>query len=437
MSTAKSKLSSHPGGPENPYDLHTIADAFDKLQTWIAQYGDVISIPPLKRKDPCFFINNADMLKHILVSNHKNYVKGAAFDRVKLLLGNGIIVSDGTFWRKQRRMIQPAFGKEVIAEIFQNMKGCNFAILDDWQKRAAEDGTINITDLTNELALEIILRAIFSIDFDEITRGDDGNPFSILTDNSTRDLQLAVKFRELKQLLQKFIDKRRQATDRPNDFLTAFIEARDKDSGEAMTDKELLDELVTLIVAGSETSAATMNWVWYLLSQHPEVEAKVHAEIDAASFDDAPDFMQCIELSYLKQVIEEALRLYPPVWLYSRKAIDDDTVGSFEIPAGTDIFISPYFLHRNKDYWDDADAFNPERFSDENIKKRHKFAFIPFSAGPRRCIGDFFGTVEAQIHFAILARHFKLRLQNTEALELEPEVNLRTKNPFIMKIERR
>lgn len=435
MTASQSNTPSLPAGPPTPYDLHTIAASFDQLQQWIAEYGDIFPVQPLKRKDPAIFINDPDVLKHILVSNHKNYTKGVVFERVKLMLGNGIIVSDGPHWRKQRRMIQPAFNKDVIAEIFNHMKVCNLRILEDWQKRAGDE--LNITDLTNELALEIIMRAIFSDDYEDIIDGDEGNPFSILTDSSARDLQLAVKFRALNKLILRFIDKRRNATHKPVDFLTTFLDARDKDTGKAMSDKELLDELMTLIVAGSETSAATMNWVWYLLSQHPEVEERVHAEIDAASYEQAPDFMQCAELGYLKQVIEEGLRLYPPVWLYSRKAIGNDKVGTITIAAGTDVFISPYFLHRHKNYWPDAETFNPDRFAEQNVKQRHKFAFIPFSAGPRRCIGDFFGTVEAQIHFAILARHFRLRLCGSQELELEPEVNLRTKHPFIMKIERR
>jgi len=435
MTISQSNTAAYPPGPKTPYDLHTIADAFDHLEQWVDLYGDIFYIPPLKRKDPAFFINNPDALKHILVNNNKNYTKGVVFDRVKLLLGNGIIVSDGTFWRKQRRMIQPAFGKDVIAEIFQHMKECNFRILENWQQNIGNE--INITDLTNELALEIILRAIFSVDYDEIVGGKEGNPFSILTDSSARDLQLAVKFRALGKLILTFIEKRRNASEKPVDFLTTFIEARDKESGEGMTDKELLDELMTLIVAGSETSAATMNWVWYLLSQHPDIEKKVHAELDAASYELAPDFMQCTELKYLKQVIEEALRLYPPVWLYSRKAVESDTVAGIEIPAGADIFISPYFLHRHKNYWPDAEKCDPERFAEQNVKQRHKLAYIPFSAGPRRCIGDFFGTVEAQIHFAVLARHFRLVKTDRHKLELEPEVNLRTRYPFIMRIEQR
>lgn len=422
-------------GPATPYDLHTTADAFARLQEWIGQYGDIFPIQPLKRKTPALFVNQPDVLKQILVNNNRNYTKGVVFDRVKLLLGNGIIVSDGPFWRKQRRMIQPAFDKQVIAAIFDDMKVCNLRLLEDWRQRVGTE--INITQLTNELALEIILRAIFSRDYEDIVSGRDGNPFSILTDSTARDLQLAVKFRALREHVLKFVSRRRKVTDKPVDFLTTFIEARDKDTGEPMTDKELLDEIMTLIVAGSETSAATMNWVWYLLALHPDVEQIVHAELDEAAYAQAPDFLQCAGLHYLKQVIEEALRLYPPVWLYSRKAIAEDKVGDIEIAAGTDIFISPYFLHRHPGYWSDPEVFDPERFSEENSKQRHKFAYIPFSAGPRRCIGDFFGTLEAQVHFAILARNFRLRLAQAQPLELEPEVNLRNSYPFIMKIETR
>jgi cytochrome P450 len=332
-------------------------------------------------------------------------------------------------------MIQPAFNKDVIATISERIKQCNLRLLQDWKNQAGAQ--INITQLTNELALEIILRSIFGDDFETRVIEHGKNPFSILTDSNTRDLQLAVKFRALGKIVQQVIDHRRSRPSDSVDFLNTFIHARDKDTGESMTDREMIDEVMTLIVAGSETSAATMNWVWFLLSQHGDIEEKVHAEIDNLEFDQAPSFEQLHELKYLRQVIEEALRLYPPVWLYSRKAIADDVVAGFEIPAGSDIFISPYFLHRNPRYWPDPERVDPERFTEESIKQRYKQAYIPFSAGPRRCIGDFFGIAESQIHFAILAKHFRLAMATIDRVELEPEVNLRPVNPFIMTLHKR
>ncbi|MCZ6883510.1 MAG: cytochrome P450 [Gammaproteobacteria bacterium] len=435
MTTNQTPTVSRPTGPEMPYDLHTTTDAFEHLQRWIGQYEDIFPVTQVARTSSAFVVNEADALKHILINNHKNYLKGVVFERVKMLLGNGIIVSDGAFWRRQRRMIQPAFGKDVIARISERIKQCNLAVLADWKGLVGQ--SINITQLTNELALEIILRAVFGDDYETLVLQEGKNPFAILTESNIRDLQLAVKFRALGKTVQDVIDHRRSVASTSDDFLNSLMQAIDKETAQPMTDREMIDEVMTLIVAGSETSAATMNWVWFLLSQHRDIEAKVHAEIDSLQFDQAPSFEQLQAMEYVRQVIEEALRLYPPVWLYSRKAIDEDQVAGINIPAGSDIFISPYFLHRNSRYWSNPERVDPERFTKEAKKQRHKQAYIPFSAGPRRCIGDFFGIVEVQIHIAILAKNFRLDMPTLKRVELEPEVNLRSVNPFIMTLHQR
>ena len=424
----------YPAGPTTAYDMNTTPECFIQLGEWVKQYPDIFSLAPEKRKNMSLFVNQPDYLKQILVSKHDHYQKGVGFERVKMLLGNGIIVSDGPFWRKQRRMIQPAFGKDVIAQLVDQVKQANLQLLEKWHELAKQQAVINITDATNELALEIILRALFSEDLDAIFTQAGGNPFSILTDDSARDLKLAVKFRGLTKLVGHIIEQRRQHTSTRTDFLSVFMDARDKETDEPMSDKELIDEVMTLIVAGSETSATTLNWAWYSLSQHPEVEAKLHAEVDNASYEHVPGFENIMELAYTRQLTEEVLRLYPPVWLFTRKTIEQDKLGDYDVLPGTDIFISPYYLHRHPAYWDEPEKFNPERFTPEAIKQRHKFAFIPFSAGPRRCIGDFFGIAESQIHFGLMSRYFKMEHVNDHPVELAPEVNLRTKHPINMRI---
>jgi len=427
-----------PPGPDTPYDLNTTAECFSQLQTWVEAYPDIFALTPVKRKDMSLFVNQPEYLKHILISNHEAYQKGVGFERVKMLLGNGIITSDGPFWRKQRRMIQPAFGKDVIASLTEQIKQLNLKLLEQWHDLAKQNAIINITDATNELALNIILRSLFSEDMDTVLKEAGHNPFAILTDSSSRDLKLAVKFRALTHLIADLIKKRRDNLDPERiDFLNIFIQARDKDSGEPMTDKEMIDEIMTLIVAGSETSATTMNWVWYCLSQHPEVAAKLHHEVDQASYDLIPGFEHVEELPYTRQVVEEVLRLYPPVWMYSRKAIKQDKLGEYDVMPGTDIFISPYFMHRHADFWPQPDKFDPARFETEAVKQRHRNAFIPFSAGPRRCIGDFFAMVEAQVHFGLMCRHFTMSHIDDHPIELAPEVNLRTKHPINMRLHTR
>ncbi|MEJ2449441.1 MAG: cytochrome P450 [Gammaproteobacteria bacterium] len=424
-------------GPDVPYDLHTSTESFEQLAQWVGEYGDVFPITQKTRKAPALFVNDPDVIKHILIKNNRNYLKGVGFERVKMLLGNGIIVSDGPFWRRQRRMIQPAFGREVIAELTSQIKKLNLELLDRWQRLAAQSATINITEETNELALQIILRSLFSDDLDRIFEEQQGNPFSILTDDSARDLKLAVKFRGLTRIVGELIARRRQQRREYMDFVSSFMAARDKDTGEPMTDKELIDEVMTLIVAGSETSATTFNWTWYSLSQYPEVLATAQQEVDHAGYEKVPGFGDMEALPYIHQLVGEVLRVYPPVWLFTRKAIARDEVKGINIAPETDIFISPYFMHRHPDYWPQPEHFDPRRFTESAIKSQHKTAYLPFSAGPRRCIGDFFAMVESQLHFGLMLRHITMEYVADHPIELAPEVNLRTRYPISMRLHQR
>ena len=354
-----------------------------------------------------------------------------------MLLGNGIIVSDGSYWRKQRRMIQPAFSRQCIEQLTVKMQKANELWLGSWLQKAEAGTSIDVTAEVSELSLEIILRSLFSDDLDMLTEQEGGNPFAILTEDMARDIQLAIRFRALRKLVQQLIDRRRGSETRHHDFLEAFIDARDKTTQEGMTDEEIINEVMTLIIAGHETSATTLNWAWYLLSQNAVAESRLHEEIDRVVAGDIPSFVEVAQLQYTRQIIEETLRLYPPVWLYSRTALADDRVAGYDIPAGTNIFFTPYYLHRHPQYWHEPENFRPERFAPQELKKRHKFAFIPFSAGPRRCIGDYFSIVEMQIHLGTMAKIFRLQMDKQNPVALDPQINLRCKNNIMMKLSRR
>ncbi len=426
-----------PPGPAERFDINMTEASFDRISGLLTEYGDICRIQSPTRKSDTYLINHPDYIKHVLLKNHQNYNKGIGFDRVKMLLGNGIIVSDGPFWRRQRRMMQPAFNRKVIGKLSEQIQRCNRDLYKQWQQQAEDEEVIDITQAASEVSLQIVLRALFSDDLDIMVEHQGGNPFSFLTEDTSRDMQLVLKFRALTGLLLDVIHRRREQKPERIDFLAMFMDSRDKETDEAMTDRELLDELMTMIVAGHETSAITLNWVWYFIAHHPEVEAKVHAEVDNASYKDMPDFDDLEQLPYVKQVVEEALRYYPPVWLFTRKSIEDDMIGDYFIPAGSDIFISPYFLHRNTDFWPDPEQYDPERFTEQAVKEQHKQAYIPFSAGPRRCIGDFFATVEMQMHVGLMARHFRLEYVEQPPLELAPEINMRNKQPIQLKLKKR
>lgn len=438
MTSKNPKSLNLPTGPDVPFDLNMTEESFPKVAEYIEKFGDYCLIKPVSRSNNTILINAPDAVKEILVKKHENYRKGPGFERVKMLLGNGIIVSDGTFWRRQRRMIQPAFSRQCISGLATKMQKANQELLTDWLAKADKGEVIDISSDTSDLSLEIILRCLFSDDMDKLIKQEGKNPFDILTYELARDIKFVMKFRALKSLVQQLMDERRESSVRYDDFLEAFMEAKDKETGEGMTDNEIIDEVMTMIIAGHETGATTLNWAWYSLAQNPVEEKKLHDEVDNNVAGDIPTFEEVAQIPFSRQVIEETLRLYPPVWLYSRTAIADDKVCGYDVPAGTNIFFSPYYLHRHPDFWDEPEAFKPDRFATDEVKKRHKFAFIPFSAGPRRCIGDYFSIVEMQIHLGTMAQKFKLEyIPSERGVELDPQVNLRSKNSIMMKLIKR
>jgi cytochrome P450 len=264
----------------------------------------------------------------------------------------------------------------------------------------------------------------------------------MLSEETNRDLRFAYRFRQLGKHIERIIAQReyaiKQGGEGAIDWLAMMMAARDRD-GKPMSHRELIDEVMSLIVAGHETTAAVLNSVWYLLSQHPQVERKLHAEVDAIELPDLR--LKSVEsLHYTHQVILEALRLYPPVWTLSRRCIHADRLVGHQAPAGADLLMSPYVVHRHPKYWTDPEEFRPERFAPEAIAATHRYAFIPFSAGPRHCVGESFAIYEMALHLYHAARAYRLRSARSGALTLdamEARINLRVREDLMMSVERR
>jgi cytochrome P450 len=434
--TQPAPRASRPPGPTARYTLHPDAATLALLERLVAEYGDTVLVESDDRRDPSFVICDPAHLRQVLVANHTNYVKGVGFERVKMLLGNGIIVSDGAEWRRQRTMIQPGFSRSNIAAHAEAIRAHTIEVADRWAELAAAGGTIDLTAAMSGFGLQVILRAIFSSDLARLEDQPGGNPFAFLADDPTRDIRTVVRLRELTRVIQSCIDRRRTTGDRPFDFLSALMDARDKKTGAGMGDKELLDEVKTLIVAGHETSAGTLNWAWYLLSQHPAVADRLLAELATLGGGTDFGFEQLMALRYLPAVLKETLRLYPPVWLFSRRAVADDRFGEYAVPAGAHIFIAPYLVHRRPRLWPEPGRFDPDRFLGPEADQRDPLAFIPFSAGARRCIGEYFSFVEMQMHLAILLPRFRLEHAPlpAEPVELDPAINLRARYGIRMRI---
>jgi cytochrome P450 len=410
-----------PCGPQEKYRVP------EGLMNWMSSqfslFGDIYKASVYGTS--VYAIRNAEFAQHVLVENWENYVKGQSIKRVALLLGNGLMVSKGDLWKRQRRMIQPAFNHESVGSLLHMITAVNEDLLKKWQQAARRSESVNVTRDVSGMALEVVLRFIFGDDYARV-----GFHFNMLTQEPARNMEFASAFRALGKIILEVVDRRRKDPATSTDALGMMMLARDPQSGEVMEDRQLVDEILTLIVAGHETTASTLNWAWYLISQHQEVEQSLSSELsnltNSFEISDLPKF------PYTRQIVDETMRLYPAGWLLTRKALRDDWLGGYFVPAGTEIYVALYFIQRHPDLWDEPERFNPDRFRPENSRNRHRLATIPFSAGPRNCIGALFARIEMQIHFMTIARYLRLRYVQTQPIELDAGVNLRSKYDFIM-----
>jgi cytochrome P450 len=258
----------------------------------------------------------------------------------------------------------------------------------------------------------------------------------VVAKEQNRDLKFAFRFRSLTKLVAQLIERRRHTNEEHFDFLSMLMASRDRESDAPMSDKELIDEVLTLIVAGHETTAAALTWSWYLISQHPEVQEQLQQEADRSSA--ATLGLDAAEsLKFTHRVLQEALRLYPPGWLITRRSIEADEVGGFPIGPRTDVFISPYMLHRHPAFWSEPEEFRPDRFAGADAEERHRFSYIPFAVGPRHCIGENIAMFEMLVHIHAMARRFRLTRASAEPIELEAQINLRPRSNLMMTVQTR
>jgi len=421
-----------PPSPTQGFEQGLVENDLDTMFQLFKTYGDIYQVYAPQRQTYTYVISHPEYIKHVLARNYKNYIKGIGIERVRILLGNGIMASEGEFWKKQRRMIQPAFHRRAIGKLSGLMSACNTTLLQQWLAKAERGDIINVSEDTSQVTLEIVLKALFGEDLDDFQRRG-GNPFVVVKDDPARNLEFARKFRALGGLVLDIVNERRKTGRRGLDILSMLIEARDEQTGEPMADKHLVNEVLTLIVAGHETTASALNWTWYLLSQHPAVQDQLHQELERELGGHTPSMEDLSKLPYTHQIMDEALRLYPPGWLLTRRALGEDEIGGYYVVPKTDIFLCPYIVHRHPDFWTEPEAFKPERFEPERSKERHRYAYFPFAAGPRRCIGDFFAMTEMQMHLAIIAQRLRLVRADDKPIAMEPEVNLRMKDNLFMR----
>ena len=413
-----------PPGPAEKYS------SGDDLLQWMAahfeQYGDIYKASVYGSN--VYVISAPKYAEHVLLKNWQNYArKGQVVRRIALLLGNGLIASNGDFWASQRRMIQPAFTRPAISALIPIITNANAELLVKWRRAALDNTRVNVTRDVSNMVLKITLTSIFGEDYESVARH-----FNILAEESARDLQFAQTFRPLAEVIVQIAARRRQENRPGVDILGTLLQARDRDRGEAMSNAQLAKETMTLIVAGHETTSTALNWIWYLLSKYPEVEAKLARELCGLRGREIPPLDGLSKYTYACNVINEALRSYPPLWLMTRHARKDDRLGDYFVPAGTEIYISPYLIQRNPGFWEAPDHFDPDRFNADSAIGRSRLSMCPFGAGPRNCIGELFAQTEMQIHLLTIVPELRLRNDESRLPELIAGMNLLSKHDFSM-----
>jgi len=417
-------------------DITFETDALTTLVQEFHRLGDAYRAQSPALGRDLWVLSHPDHVRHVLVDHHANFTKGIGIERVAILLGNGLMTSEGDHWRAQRKMVQPSFHRSVIATWMPHIHAATARLAQRWQAAAKRGEPVNVTQDMSEATLDVVSLALFGDDLAHLSTAQGANPFALLADHTERNLAFAYKFRQLGKLIMDDVARRRRDSVRRNDIVSLLIDARDRQTGEAMSDRELLDEIMTLIVAGHETTASSLNWFWYLLTQAPEAEARIHAEVDAGA-DAPPAYDALAQFPYVRRALDETLRLYPPGWLLTRRSLSAGALAGYSLPAGTDVLISPYIVQRHPAFWDAPDTFDPDRFLPEAVAARNRFAYLPFGLGPRACIGEHLAIIEMHAHAIMLARRFSLRLVPGQTIEIEPQVNLRTRQSVHMHVRMR
>jgi cytochrome P450 len=411
------------------------------------RYGDVVrfQLGPL----PFVMVNNPDYIRDILVTNNRNFMKGEGLQRGKRLIGEGLLTSEGEFHLRQRRLAQPAFHRQRIASYAATM--VEYAARERGRWRAGE--TRDVARDMMRLTLAITGKTLFDADVegeaDEIREALNAAfalfnrltlPFSRLLERlplpATRRFNKARE--RLDATIYRIINEHRASGEDRGDLLSMLIQARDEEGdGLGMTDQQLRDEAMTIFLAGHETTANALTWTWYLLSQHPEIEAGFHAEVDEVLKGSLPTAEDFPRLRYTEMLFAESMRLYPPAWVIGRRALGDYQINGYSIPARTILLLSQYLMHHDARFFPDPFRFDPERWTPEAKESRPKFSYFPFGGGPRLCIGESFAWMEGALVLATIAQRFKMRLAPGHPVELNPLVTLRPKYGMRMILEAR
>lgn len=410
------------------------------------KYGDIVGLSFAGRQ--VLLLNHPDDIHQVLVTQSGKFYKSPVYRLIlSRFLGEGLVTSDGDFWKRQRKMTQPAFHTKRIQAYGAVMVDFSQRMMDGWNNDASRDISRDMMRLT----LNIVSKTLFDAEMDSNAEKVNQALTMVLhaIDDSIkaplflpawlplpRNIRMNRAVKTLDRIILELIEQRRETDEDKGDLLSMLLLSQDE-NGDHMTDQQVRDEAVTLFSAGHETTANALTWTWYLLSQHPEVEAKLHEELDRVLGGRLPTLEDLRQLEYTEMVIKESMRIYPPVPSIGRQAIETVQIDGVTIEKDTIIMIAPHIVHNDERWWGDPQDFRPERFARENEKTLPKYAYFPFGGGPRVCIGNSFAMMEAVLLLAAMAQHYQLRHIPDAPVIPEPTLTLRPKHPMNMRIEKR
>ena len=420
------------------------------LRVW-KEYGDIVRLPILPNYS-AYLLAHPNYAEHVLSTHQEVYPKPDIINKpLNLMMGESILTAEGDSWLKNRRLMQPAFHMKQLANLVDVMVSCTESFIKDWQNKP--DGeVIDIAEETLKLTLKIAGQALFSKDISDedsvlgkaFRTGYEFINYKVnnlwtepLWVPTSRNKHFKKAKNILDDLILDIINYRRQNPSERNDLLSMLMSARDEDTGEGMSDKQLQNEVITLLVAGHETAASSLAWTWYLLAEHLDIAENLQDELQAVLNGSNPSFEKLPQLEYTRRIFDETLRLYPPAWGIVRTPKKDDEINGYPIPKNSIMTVGAFMIHRHPEFWESPDKFNPDNFSRDKINQRPKFAYFPFGGGKRICIGQNFALMEATIIIALISQRFRLELLPNQNIEIDPTFTLRPKNGIKVKVWKR
>jgi cytochrome P450 len=403
------------------------------------EHGDFVRFRLGDHEHDLFFVNHPDHIREVLVTQDRNFTKWFSVAGFKIVMGEGLFVSEGDFHMRQRRLSQPAFHRERIAGYAEQMTAFSMQLRESWQAGQVVD----VASEMNWLAMMIVGATLFGANVgadaeelrDALSEILDNFERSIVPQADQEDFDRALG--RLDAVIYRIIRERRASNEDRGDLLSMLLNAHDEDDGGTMTDLQLRDEAMTIFLAGHETSANALAWCWYLLAQHPEIEAEFHAEVDRVLQGRPPRLDDVPQLQLASRAFAESLRLYPPVWAVGRQAIDDCTIAGQHVARGSVLIISQYVTQHDPRWFAEPEKFDPERWQPAARAERPKFSYFPFSAGSRSCLGEAFAGVEAVIALATIAQKWRLKIVPQHPVRLQPQITLRARYGIKMTVEPR